>query len=84
MMFQVIPCLQNRCVHLLHCVAQFHTEATEDIPLPRIVFGVNPRLHLLVVNDANTQRLLCVRGVEGRPCLLDLGEQLLPVRERVT
>ena len=82
-MLQVISRLQNRRVHLLHCVTQFHPKSTKDIPLPRVILGIDPRLHLLIVNDTYAKRLLSVGRIERRPGLLDLGQQLLPIRQRV-
>jgi len=70
-------------VHLLHRYAQLRAKPVHDIPLPRIVLGVNPRLHLLVVDDAHAEALLRLGGVERRMRFLDLHEELLPVRERV-
>jgi hypothetical protein len=39
---------------------------------------------LLVVDDAHAEALLRLRGVERRSSLLDFGEELLPIRERVS
>ena len=82
-MFKLVPSLENRRMHLLHRDAQLGTEPVHNIPLPPIVLGVNPRLNLLVVDDAYAKTLLRLRGVESRASLLDLCEELLPVRERV-
>ena len=83
MMFKVIPGLQYGRVHLLHRVPELDPESAEDIPLPRVVLGVHARLHLLVVDDAHAERLLRFGGVKRRARLLDLRQELLPVRERV-
>ena len=83
-MFELVPRLENRRVHLLHRYAQLGPKSVHDIPLPRVVLGVNPRLDLLVVDDAHAEALLRLRCVERRTCFLDLCEELLPVRERVS
>ena len=83
-MLQVVPRLQYRRMHLLHRIPQLHPESTQDVPLPRIVLCIHPRLHLLVVDHAHPKRFLRVRRVERRPRLLDFRQQLLPVRERVS
>ena len=84
MMLELVPSFQNSRVHLFHRNAQLCAEPVHDIPLPRVVLGVHPRLDLFVVDDAHPEALLRLRRVERRPGLLDLGEQLLPVRERVS
>lgn len=71
-------------MHLLHRVPKLNTEPAQDVALPGIVLGVHASLHLFVVDDADAKRLLRLGGVEGRPGLLDLGEELLPVGKRVT
>lgn len=81
MVLQLIPRLQNRRMHLLHRVPQLHSEPTQDIPLPRIVLCVHPRLYLLVINHAHPKRLLCLGRVECRASFLDLCKELLPVCE---
>jgi hypothetical protein len=50
MMLQLVPRLQNRRMHLLHAILQLHPKPTQNIMLPRIILGVHPRLHLLVIN----------------------------------
>ena len=82
-MFKLVPSLENRRMHLFHRHAQLGSEPVHNIPLPRIVLGVNPRLDLLVVDNAHAEALLCLGGVECRTSFLDLCEELLPVRERV-
>lgn len=82
-MLQVVARLEDRRVHLLHRIAKLHAEPAENIALPRVVFGVHARLDLLVVDNAHAKRLLRVRCVKCRPRLFDLGQQLLPIRERV-
>ena len=83
-MFEFVPRLQDRRVHLLHRVPQLDTEPTQNVPLPRVVLGVHPRLHLLVIHDANPETALRLRGVKRRPRLFDFGKQLLPVCERIS
>lgn len=72
MMLEIVSGLQNRSMHLLHRIAQLDAEPAQNIPLPRIILGIDPRLDLLVIDNAHTKRLLSVRGVECRPRLLDL------------
>ena len=83
-MLELVPGLENRRMHLLHRDAQLSSEPVHDVPLPCIVLGINPRLDLLVVDNAHPETLLRLRGVERRTSFLDLCEELLPVRERVT
>lgn len=71
-------------MHLLHRVPQLHPKPAQNIPLPSIILRVHPRLHLLVIDHADAERFLRLRGIERRARLLDLGEELLPVRERVS
>lgn len=71
-------------MHLLHRHTQLSSEPVHNIPLPRIVLGIDPRLDLLVVDDAHPEALLGLRSIERRASFLDLCEQLLPVRERVS
>ena len=68
-------------MHLLHRIPQLHPKPAQDIPLPRIVLRVHPRLHLLVVDHAHPERLLRLGRVECRARFFDLGQELLPVRE---
>ena len=82
-MLEVVAGLEDRGVHLLHRVAELDAEAGEDVALPRVVLCVHARLDLLVVDDADPERLLRLGRVERRARLLDLGEELLPVGERV-
>lgn len=84
MMFELIPRLQDRRVHLLHGVAQLDTKSAQNVSLPRVVLGVHPCLHLFVVDDANAETALRLRGVERRSCFLDFGEELLPMCKRVS
>ena len=70
-------------MHLLHRIPKFHPEPRQDVPLPRVVLGVHPRLHLLIIDDAHAKLLLRLRRVERRPRALDLRQELLPVCERV-
>ena len=81
MMLELVPGLENRCMHLLHRDAQLGSKPVHNIPLPRIVLGIDPRLDLLVVDDAHAEALLGLRGVERRASFLDLREKLLPVRQ---
>lgn len=81
MMLELVPRLQNRRVHLLHRHTQLGPKPVHNIPLPRVILGINPRLDLFVVDDAHAEALLRLGRVERRPSLLDLSEELLPVRE---
>lgn len=83
LVLELVPCLCDSSVHLLHGVAELNAEATEDVTLPRVVLRVHARLHLLVVDDTHAKRLLCFRRVEGGACFLDLRQQLLPVAKVV-
>jgi len=83
-MLEIVPGLQNRSMHFLHRIAQLDTKPAQNVPLPRIILGVDPRLDLLIINHAHAKRFLGVRSVECRPRLLDLRQQLLPVRQRVS
>ena len=78
-----MPRFGNRRMHLLHLVRELHPEPLQDVPLPRVVLGVHPRLNLLVVDYADAKAALRVRVVKSLPCALDLDQQLLPVCERV-
>ena len=82
-MLEVVACLENRRVHLLHRIAELDAEPGQNIALPRVILGIHARLHLLIVHDAHAKLLLCLRRVERRPCTLDLRQKLLPMRERV-
>ena len=83
-MFKLVPSFENRRVHLFHRDAQLSPEPVHNIPLPRIVLGVNPRLNLFIVDDAHAEALLRLGGVERGTSFLDLCQELLPVRERVS
>lgn len=83
MLLELVTSFEDLRMHLFHCIAEFHTEATEDISLPGVVFGVHPGLHLLVVDHASTERSLCLGSVECRTSLLDFSQQLLPVSKGV-
>lgn len=41
-------------MHLLHRIAQFDHKPTQDVPLPRIILGIDSSLHLLVINHTHT------------------------------
>jgi hypothetical protein len=82
-MLQIIPRLQDTRMHLLHHIPQLDSKPTQDIPLPSIVLGIHPALHLLVINHTDTKALPSLRRVECQTSLFDLGEKLLPVGERV-
>ena len=84
MMLKLVPGLQNRRVHLLHRHAQLRSKPVHDIPLPRVVLRVHPRLDLFVIDDTYPEALLGLGSVERRPSFLDLRQELLPVRERVS
>ena len=62
---EIIPRLENRGMHLLHGVAELDAKSSENIALPRIVLRVHSGLHLFVVNDAYSERLLRIRCVES-------------------
>lgn len=83
-MFELVPRLQDRRMHFLHRVAQLDTKPTQNVPLPRIILGVHPRLHLFVINDADAKTALRLRRIKRRARFLNLGEELLPVRKRVS
>lgn len=84
MMLKLVPRLKNRRMHLFHRNAQLGPKPVHNISLPRIVLRVDPRLNLLVVDDAYAKALLRVRGIERRASFLNLYEELLPVCERVS
>lgn len=52
-------------MHVLHGIAEFDTESTENVPLPGIIFGVDFSLDLFVVDDNDAERTLCFRIVES-------------------
>ena len=83
MMLKIIPRLEDRRVHLLHCITKLNTEPTQDIALPSIILGIHACLHLLIVNHTDTEVFLSFRSVEGRSSFLDLSKQLLPAGERI-
>jgi hypothetical protein len=58
MVLQLIPRLHDRGMHLLHRISELHTETTEDIPLPCIIFSVDSGLDLLVIHDTDTKTQL--------------------------
>lgn len=58
MVLQLVPRLHDRGMHLLHCISELHTETTENIPLPRVIFGVYSGLDLLVIHDTDTETQL--------------------------
>lgn len=70
-------------MHFLHRIAKLDAEPRQYIALPRVILGVHPRLHLLIVHDAHAKFLLRLCRVERRPCTLNLRQKLLPMRERV-
>ena len=74
MVFELVPRLEDRRVHLLHRIAQLDTEPAQNVPLPRVVLGVHPRLHLLIIDHAHAETALRLRRVKRRSRLLDLGE----------
>lgn len=71
-------------MHLLHRIPELDAKTAEDIALPRVILSVDARLHLFVVDHAHAERFLRLGRVERRTRLLDLRQQLLPVRERVS
>ena len=82
-MLEVVARLENRRMHFLHRITKFDAEPGQYIALPRVILGIHPRLHLLIVHDAHAKFFLRLRRVERRPCPLDLRQKLLPMRERV-
>ena len=82
-MFKFVPRFQDRRMHLLHRIPQLDAKPTQNIPLPRVILCIDPRLHLLVIDDAHAETTLCLRGVKRRARFFDLSEELLPVGERV-
>jgi hypothetical protein len=70
-------------VDVSHGSAELDAVAAEDVALPGVVFGVDLALDRGVVDDADAESALGVRVVERRAGLLDLGEELSPVGERV-
>ena len=82
-MFEVVARLEDRRVHFLHRIAELDAESRQNVALPRVVLGVHARLHLLVIHDAHAKFLPRLRRVERRARALDLGQELLPKRERV-
>lgn len=84
LMLEVVPRLENRRMHLLHRHAQLRPKPIHNVPLPRIVLGIDPRLDLLIVDDTHAEALLRLGRVERRSSFLDLSQELLPVRERVS
>jgi hypothetical protein len=61
----------------MYCIAQLDIEPVQNVTLPQIVLGIDPRLDLLVVGNAQSGSIEC------RPRLLDLRYELLQVRQRV-
>lgn len=80
-MLKVVSRLCNERMYIFHGIAQLDTESTENISLPSVILGIDPRLDLLIVDDAYTQRFLRVRGVKCRSRFLNLREELLPKLE---
>lgn len=70
-------------MHFLHRVPELHAESRQNVPLPRVVLGVHPRLHLLIIHDAHPELLLLLRRVERNTRALNLRKELLPICERI-
>ena len=70
-------------MHLLRRIPELHTELRQDDPLPRVVLGVHPRLHLLIIDDAHAKLLLRLHRVERCARALNLRQELLPVCKEV-
>ena len=83
MLLKLTARLRDLREHILHRISKLDAEPAENIALPCVILGVDPSLYLLIVDNACAKRVLRLGGIEGRASLLDLGEQLLPVRERV-
>jgi len=70
-------------MHLLHCIPQLDPKPTQNIPLPRIILGVHPRLYLFVevsieTNDIpGTVEFWRKLGFEKYPLLHDYGPYVL-------
>ena len=84
LVLEVVARLENRRMHFFHRIAKLDAEPGQNIPLQRVILGVHARLHLLIIHDTDAKFLMRLRRVEGRSCTLDLGQELLPVRERVS
>ena len=54
-MLELVSGFGNGSVHLLHSISELYTKATEDVTLPSVVLGVDARLNLLVVDNANAE-----------------------------
>ena len=70
-------------MHLRHHMPQLDPKPTQYIPLPRVIFRIHPRLHLLIINNEHAKRFLSIRRIKCQPRFLDFCEELLRVRERV-
>ena len=70
-------------MHFLHRIPKLDAEPREDIALPRVIFGIDARLHLFIIDNAHPKLFLRFRRVERLARSLNLRQELLPVRERV-
>ena len=84
MLFKLVPRFLYLREHVLHRVAELDAEPAKDITLPGVVFRVDTRLDLFVVDHAGAEGVLRLGRVKRRTRLLNFGEKLLPVCERVT
>ena len=83
MLLEFTARLRDLREHILHRISKLDAEPAENIALPSVILGIDPSLHLLVVDNACAESVLRLGGIEGCTSLLNLCEQLLPVRERV-
>src|ERR1700720_4101726 len=74
-MFQLVPCLENFHIHLLHSITKFHPKLTKDVPFPGVVLGIHPCLNLLIIDHTNSERVLHVQVVKCGPCLLNFHKE---------
>jgi len=43
----------------MYCIAQLDTEPAQNVPLPQILLGIDPRLDLLVASNAYSGSIEC-------------------------
>ena len=58
LVFKLMTGLGDGRVHLLHGISKFDTETAENITLPGVILRVHTGLHLLIIDDANSEGLL--------------------------
>jgi len=76
MMLQLVPCLQNRHIHLLHSNPQLHPKSSQDIPT-----ATNHFWHSLALVRTHPERFLHLRRIVCGAGFLDFRWQWLPVCE---